>query len=171
MISFNSHQGQIIPITPIFISDDIEAPRRRVAHSSSWDSWMSKLGLGSGSVWSKASADIVMFCWLLWCFPPPTFQHHRLTGWSHDISEEERITEVIIYLVQLLSALRRKWKPNVSGHPSLTWWEFSSWRLAGSSRNRICSASRQSAQKLAPDHFWQVHTTLCPQDKGRYTLE
>lgn len=47
---------------------------------------------------AKASVGVIMFYQFLWCFPLSTLKHHRITGWSHDILEEDKITKVI-YLV------------------------------------------------------------------------
>lgn len=47
---------------------------------------------------AKASVGVIRVYWFPWCFPLSTLKHRRITGWSHDILEEDKITKVI-YLV------------------------------------------------------------------------
>lgn len=94
-----------------------------------------------------------------------SLRHHGVAGWSLRGRKDHRGHQP----ASILLALRRIRKSAVSNHwPSAEWAPpFCHWCLTRSSRTRMGSSPRQrGAQKLAPDHLWQMHTALGPRDKG-----
>lgn len=97
------------------------------------------------------------------------FLHHRMAGWSHDISEEGKSMGVISP-IQLSLAQRRN---DISSPRSFVAWT-PHWAAHSSQGcgTRICSFPRQKgAWKPATKHFWQMHTLLGPSDKRTCSLE
>lgn len=156
MILFNSQEGVDYPSGSYFYQWGNWGPEKR----SLCNSWTRERGLGSRFFWYWSFSycgHALLFSVL---FPlHSASQNHWLESWHLRGRGDHRGHLSGPSLLAL-----KIWKPDISNHRPFGEWAppICHWALTWNGRTRTGSPPKwRGAQKLAPDHFWQVHTALC----------